>query len=420
MTPVAKQERGRAAAPSKSTFIAVAWAAGGVALIGAAGFFAYWFSLLSLVLPTELVEGPLVQMLGPETATVVWFTSRPDSTDTFRFVVDGRNEKTLSVEREGTRHKATLTGLSPDTRYAYTIALPSRVLAAASCRSAKPSGKAFTFLVFGDSGMGGPEQYRLAARMTDYRPDFIVHTGDLIYPGGERWHYRERFFEPYAPLIREVPFWPSLGNHDVGKRNRGEPFREVFDLPRNGPSGEPPENNYWFEYADARFVILDTNVKAEDLRDEIAPWCEQALASATTRWKFVVFHHPPYTNGKHTPNQSVRDFLVPVFDRTGVDVVFCGHDHLYERTVPMRGGAAADGGVVYVVSGAGGAELYKLKKDAPTYFAASYDGTHGFTVIGIDGETLSLRQVDVDGKTIDDWSMSKKAGPRSPSSATPG
>jgi len=419
MTSVATSARASGAAHGKSNFIAIAWAGGGLSLIGLAGFFAYWFSLLALVLPTDLAEGPMVQLLGEDTATIVWFTSRPDSTDTFRYVFDGRSERTMPVERDGTRHRVKLTGLSADTRYAYTIALPSRVLAAASCRTAKPAGKSFTFLAFGDSGLGGPEQYRLAARMIDYRPDFIVHTGDLIYPGGERWRYRERFFEPYAALIRELPFWPSLGNHDVGKRNKGQPFRDVFDLPENGPATQPPEYNYWFDYADARFVVINSNVGIEVLRDEVAPWCEQVLGSAKARWKFAVFHHPPYTNGKYAPNTNEQSTLVPAFERTGVDIVFCGHDHLYERTVPMRGGAPADGGVVYVVSGAGGAELYKLKKDMPSYYAASYDGTHGFTVISIDGDALTLRQVDIDGRTIDDWSTTKKAGPRSPSNATP-
>ncbi|MFN0134841.1 MAG: metallophosphoesterase [Phycisphaerae bacterium] len=393
-----------------------------MSLIAGAAFFAYWFSLAALVLPTQLVEGPMVQLAGERSLAVVWFTSRPDATQTFEVVVDGQLPRKVPIESDGTRHVARLSGLQPASKYPYTIALPNRVLATATARTSKPAGAAFTMMVFGDSGQGSDEQNRLAARMIEHQPDLIVHTGDLIYPGGERKHFRKRFFEPYGPLIREVNFWPSLGNHDDAKRTRGGPYREVFELPRNGPEKQPPENNYWFEYADARFVVLDSNVSVEVMASDLAPWAERVLGEARTTWKFVVFHHPPYTNGKHKPHQGVRDALVPVFERTGVDVVWNGHDHLYERTVPMRGGAAADGGVVYVVSGAGGAKLYELKADMPSYFASSNDDAHGFTVARVDGRTLNIRQVNIEGKVLDDWTMTKPGvggASSAPASAVP-
>lgn len=399
------------AVPGRRAAVAMYWAVGGVALIVMAAFFAYWFSLADLVLPTRLVEGPMVQLATERSMSIVWFTSRPDATQTFQFSSPGGSPTTVSIEHEGTRHVARLANLEPASKYAYTISVADRVLASATARTNKSAGTPFTFLVFGDSGQGSPEQRRLARRMVEFQPDLIVHTGDLIYPSGERHHYRERFFEPYAAMIREVNFWPSLGNHDDAKRTRGGPFREVFELPRNGPANQVPENNYWFEYADARFVVLDSNVKAEVVASDLAPWAEKTLAEAQTTWKFVVFHHPPYTHGKYEPNRGICETLVPVFEQTSVDVVFNGHDHLYERTVPMRGGAAAERGVVYIVSGAGGASLYSLKSDMPSYFAASYDATHGFTVCTIDGRTLNIRQIDIDGKILDDWSLTKPATP---------
>ena len=62
---------------------------------------------------------------------------------------------------------------------------------------------------------------------------------------------------PYAKLLRFVPFYPSLGNHDV-KTDDGAPWLRAFVLPENGPDGVDPERFYWFDYGDARFVALDT------------------------------------------------------------------------------------------------------------------------------------------------------------------
>lgn len=368
--------------------------------------YAFWPWLL----PTFIYEGPLVQRAGQRELTLVWYLSRPTGEAPVVRLTEPSRE--VPVEVSGRRCRAVLGDLAPDTSYGYQILLGERRLAEHAFRTSKPAGAAFNFVVFGDSGTGGREQYELAGLMVGVEPDFLLHTGDVVYPTGARTDYRERFFLPYRALLATVGFWPSLGNHDLAAEPGEDPgYFEVFELPENGPPGLPPEHNYWFDYATARIVVVDSNLEEARLGADVAPWLGQVLADPTPRWKFVVFHHPPYTGGKYAPDERIQRTLVPVFEQTGVDVVFSGHDHLYQRTFPIRQGqVATDGdGVVYVISGAGGARLYEPlpPERRPAYVAALHHEVHSFTHVRVAGDELTLEQIAIDGSVLDRWSLRK-------------
>lgn len=374
---------------------------------------AAWFGL-PYVLPVAIDEGPLVQQTTETTAILVWYTTRPADL-TVEFIVDGATRSVVSPAG-GDRHEVHLSGLPPAAEVPYVILAGDRELHRATLRTNRRREQAFRFVVLGDSGANTPGQYVLAGHIADAAPDFVLHTGDLIYPRGQRSGYASRFFVPYARLIESVSFWPSLGNHDVSKPDFGAPYREVFTLPENGPTGGTPENNYWFDYGAARVVVVDSNVSAADLAAQVAPWLASALDAPSADgsaplWRFVVFHHPPYTHGAHAPSQSVRTALVPVFESQQVDMVFSGHDHMYERTHPMMGEAVVEpgAGVVYIVSGAGGARLYEPQpvEQRASYFAIIDNRSHSFTRIDVDGPQLELAQIDVAGQVIDHWSYEK-------------
>lgn len=365
------------------------------------------------LLPVSIVEGPMIQQARTDGVTVVWFTSREAPCELIVQTPEG--PRSIESRRSGRRHVATVEGLAAASAYAYSIRGEGNALTrnGTTFHTAKPPGAAFSFVAFGDSGRATREQYLLGAEMSRQQVDFVVHTGDLIYPDGKRRDYAKKFFRPYSDLLSRIAFWPTLGNHDVDKDHDGKPLLDVFELPHNGPPGIEPERNYWFDYAEARFVAIDSNVKADSMRDRIAPWVRQTLSAPGPRWKFVILHHPPYTTGKHKPDQNVQQFLVPVFEETDVDIVFSGHDHLYERTLPLRGGQPAAGGrgVVYVVSGAGGASLYKLKPVAerPPIFAKLDDSVHSYSLVRVEAQALTFQQIALGGKILDEWQLTKAA-----------
>ncbi|GAG22624.1 unnamed protein product, partial [marine sediment metagenome] len=258
------------------------------------------------LLPAFIYEGPLVQMASEDELTLVWYMTRPVRDGLSVRIDDDGDERVFAAESDGRRTHAVLTGLAPGQTYPYTISLGRRTLAQAELRTNKPAGQPFSFIVFGDSGRGGRKQYMLAAQMTAADPDLALHTGDLVYGSGERRKYKERFFAPYRELIRRVNFWPSLGNHDVAEPHFGAPYLEVFELPENGPHDEPPERSYWFDYVSARFVVVDSNLDEAALRDHVAPWLAEVLSGSDATWKFVVFHHPPYTAGAYEPDGRIQ------------------------------------------------------------------------------------------------------------------
>lgn len=371
----------------------------------------------------RLVVGPMLHVGGDGELLAVWSAEsggRPcESGEVLFSGADGAPRRAQATFGPGNFLAARLdvAGLTPPILYdLHNPGLMGRIVSLGRPRTTtaiKRRGEPLRFVAFGDSGGGTNSQFELADRMAAVRPDLAIHTGDVIYPGGEAIFYKRNLFDPYARLFEAAAFMPSLGNHDYGTP-RAEPYRDAFVLPENGPAGLTPELNYWFDFGDARFVSLDTNraeskgiVSEQQMRDVVAPWLHGVLSDPAPTWRFVFFHHPPYTGGAvhKEPSQAfVRDIFVPVFDATGVDVVFSGHNHLYERTVPLREGRPAgpgEHGSVYIVTGAGGVSLYGELEEAPAYIAAFNDRVFSFTKVDVTATALILSQVDIDGVELD-------------------
>jgi predicted phosphodiesterase len=364
------------------------------------------------ILPVRIYEGPLVQMSTTDGVTVVWYTTRPAECTVF---VNGAGQQRNAVaETDGRRNRVRVAGLLPGTTYAYEIRVGKRALTSDLVfHTVRASGERFTFVVFGDSGLGTRAQYLLAAEMAAAQPpaDLLVHVGDLVYGRGDRRLYEERFFAPYRHLLAQVNFWPCVGNHDVDETGNAAAYQEVFEVPANGPPGLAEKQNYWFDYAAGRFAVIDSNVDEATLRDQVAPWLTGVMAASGARWRFVVFHHPPYTGGRYAPDERIQRALVPAIEAAGVDVVFNGHDHNYQRSYPLLGGHPVEpgNGVVYVVTGAGGAELYPARQPRPEFVAALDDQHHSFTQVVVDGDTLRLRQIASGGAVFDEFVWQKPA-----------
>ena len=385
-----------------------------VLIVVAAGMYA----VAPWILPVRINEGPMVQLASGDAVSLVWFTTRP-ATCSVNVTIDGV-ERVFNANAVGRRQLVRIDGLQPATTYPYRIQAGRRKLSDGLAFQTNGTAKQrYGFVVFGDSGRASQAQYSLAADMACLQPppDFLVHTGDLVYPSGERRLYGERFFVPYRHLLPRVNFWPCLGNHDVAKDGSAAAYEEVFELPHNGPEGLRPGYNYWFDYASSRFVVIDSDADETTLKERVAPWLLAAMSAPGPRWKFVAFHHPPYTGGKHAPDLRVQRALVPAIEAAGVDIVFNGHDHNYQRTYPLRGGeivspeeaASGASGVIYIVTGAGGAQLYELQPPAkrPAYFAFGDGQQHSFTHVTIDGDKLTLRQIAQGGNVIDEVQLAK-------------
>ncbi len=332
-----------------------------------------------------------MQGITASSAVVCWVSQRPDAG-----VVE--YGKTLALVREetdlrvGRRHAVALTGLDPDSTYHYRVRSGKEASALGGFRTA-PAGEdsRFSFAVVGDSGSGGKGQLAVAGLLERLGPDLILHTGDLVYPSGEERHYDRRFFAPYHRLIKEVPVFPVLGNHDV-RKGQAAAFLENFHPPLDSPRSS--KRFYSFDWGGTHFVALDSELYYDDKGsgpEEQKDFLVRDLAATRKRWKVVFLHRSPYGSSKHGGDLRVREDLEPLFAKLGVDLVFGGHDHVYERTVPVRG-------VTYVVSGGGGRRLYRAGKSERTAFSKS---AHHAVLVRVDGGRLSLEAVEAGGTVVD-------------------
>jgi 3',5'-cyclic AMP phosphodiesterase CpdA len=213
----------------------------------------------------------------------------------------------------------------------------------------------------------------------------------VVYPAGQERHYERRFFAPYRNLIKTVPLFPVLGNHDVRKGN-GAAFLENFHPPLESPRST--KRYYSFDWGNTHFVALDSELYHGDRGsspEEQRGFLERDLAASRKRWRIVFLHRSPYGSSRHGGDGRVKEDLEPLFVKHGVDLVFSGHDHVYERTVPI-------GGVTYVVSGGGGRRLYSAGNGELT---ASSVSAHHAVLVSVDGGHLSLEAVEVGGKVVD-------------------
>jgi hypothetical protein len=230
------------------------------------------------------------------------------------------------------------------------------------------------FAVIGDFGTGSTAQQEVAARMCRWRGahpfDFVMTTGDNIYPDGAPAYFQSNFFEPYACLFNDgVEFHATLGNHDVVTEN-GQP---ELDEPAFGMLGY----NYVLRESGVRFVMANSNSIDQE-------WLESATRTETgDLWTVAVFHHPVYSPGQHGPTPGLRPWINRLFQKRGVDLVLNGHDHVYAATKPLLD-------IRYVVTGGGGAGLYACHEK---WFSAICRSRYHFLHVRVDAASIRVKAV---------------------------
>ncbi len=239
------------------------------------------------------------------------------------------------------------------------------------------------FAAIGDMGDGGKEQYAVAGQMVAYRGkfpfDFVLMLGDNLIGSKDPIDYQNKFELPYKPLLDAgVKFYAVFGNHDISN----ERFYKLFNM--NG------QQYYSYTKGNIRFFALDSNY----MTPQQLAWLENQLQNSGTDWKICYFHHPLYSSGSfHGSSVELRTLLEPLFIKYGVQVVFAGHEHIYERVKPQKG-------IVYFTEGASG-ELRKGNLTKTDMTAAGFDQDRSFMLVEISGDELYFQTIARVGVTVD-------------------
>ena len=247
------------------------------------------------------------------------------------------------------------------------------------------------FAVSGDSGTGGRAQYEVARQMVEVHArfpfEFAIMLGDNLYGGENPSDFVDKFERPYKPLLDAgVKFYASLGNHD-------EPAQRFYK-----PFNMDGKRYYTFSKGDVEFYALDSTY----MSPAQVEWLQKELTESKAKWKIPYMHHPIYSSGeRHGSEIDLRVLIEPLFVEHGVDVVFAGHEHFYERLKPQKG-------ISYITQG-GSAKLRRGNiRDNSAMTAKGFDTDNSFMVVEISGDQMFFETISRLGRTVDSGSIARR------------
>lgn len=349
----------------------------------------------SVVSSPEII-GPYLQNMSQDEVTICWAT--PEGKTRVKYGLTNIQKVTRY-----NHHKSIITRLQPGTTYSYDV-LNNGTARWEGTFTTFPDGiTPFRFAVLGDTRTRHRVHQKIVNRIIDEKPLFVVNTGDLVSRGNSMDDW-EHFFRINNNLIRNVPYYTVLGNHEQDSEN----YYNFFSLPGN-------ESYYFFSVGDALFIVLDmegpdyntpeylagekivtfwSNISIKYFEEE-KEWLENILTlNDDAGYIFVFFHQPFYSikSSRVAGAELRREFWGDVFERYSVTAVLNGHDHHYHH--------AEHGGTHYIVTGGGGAPLYEADAIQPE--TVKYKKIEHFIRIDVGLDNTTMRVIDIKGDLIEE------------------
>lgn len=424
---------------------------------------------------TGLIRGPYLQSMSDTSIVIRWRTlEKTESTVRYGASFSSLTN-TVSDPALTTEHEILLTGLSPASNYFYSIGTTATTLSGGDAEHyfrtapAKGTVQPVTIWAIGDAGKITYEQRSVRNSYYNYstgkHTDVWLLLGDNAYNEGTDEEYQLSMFENmFEAKMRNTALWPTPGNHDLRSYmtpGKIAPYYDIFSTPVNGEAGGVPsgtEGYYSFDYANIHFISLDSYGNSRDSTAGMANWLKADLAATNQKWIIAYWHHPPYskgsndsdgTSGEDLKMREMREQILPILDKYGVDLVLNGHSHNYERSYMIHGhygnsstfmdsphvinsqtsGNRAlgeeyyknpvhttlpDKGVVYSVMGCSGLKSGSVKWTSQTsnlitkaLMNKSMNQYLGSMVINVHKDTLTAKFIDNGGNAQDEFTIIK-------------
>ncbi|MCB9186869.1 MAG: metallophosphoesterase family protein [Flavobacteriales bacterium] len=316
-------------------------------------------SLNLLAQDVHIIRGPYLQSGFTDKVTVCLRTDNEAQPTVFYGTDLTALTDSAKASKTGTDHEIDITGLQPNSKYFYEIHDGETVLATASddlfFRTHPTSTKGMTVRgwVLGDCGTANDNQR--AVRDAYYNhvgsepTDMMLFLGDNAYQRGTDNEYQGALFENmYENRLKNTIAWSCIGNHDgysAKSETQSGPYYDIFHFPTKaecGGTASGTEAYYSFDYGDVHFISLDSHQSDRSVGGAMYTWAENDLASTSAKWVIAFWHHPAYSMGSHNSDKEkrlveMRENFVPLMEKYGVDVIFSGHSHSYERSYMLHG-----------------------------------------------------------------------------------
>lgn len=392
---------------------------------------------VSAPVEAQVSRGPYLQNGSSTAVTVRWRTSTASDSRVRYGTTQGSLTSFVDDATSTTEHEVRVTGLSPNTRYYYSVGSTTATQAGNDANhffvTAPTPGtvKPTRVWVLGDAGTGNSSQ--AAVRDAYYNFTGTRHTdlwlmlGDNAYSTSTDSEMQSKLFNVYPTMLRKSVLFATRGNHESATGSGGVPYHYLaLTNPTGGEAGGTPsgtEAYFSFDYANIHFICLDSFGSSRASNGAMANWLRTDLAANTRTWTVAFWHHPPYTKGSHnsdTESQLIemRQNILPILEGEGVDLVLTGHSHSYERSFLIDGhyGLSSTFTSAMKIDGGDGRETGAGAYQKPSLTPVGHQGAV-YVVAGSSGQAsggtlnhpamfISLNQLgslvlDVDGARMD-------------------
>jgi 3',5'-cyclic AMP phosphodiesterase CpdA len=362
----------------------------------------------------EIIKGPYLQDVTQTGITIMWETDEP-ATSEVRYGESEDLDRYKGDKKAVKIHEIRIEGLTPEAYYRYKVISQAGEKEVRSevyvFRTAPRRDTPFRFAVWGDNRTDYRKCEEVAQLIASQKPDIVINVGDVVSNGEVYEQWGREYFIPLRHFASSTPSYIAIGNHE-----RGAHWFDDFV--------SQPGNEHWFAftYGNSRFIILDTN-RPYNPGSEQYDWLIEELNSDEFKkaaFRFVFFHHPPYSEQWDSPGYTgeagVRAYLVPILERYGVDIVFSGHTHDYERGKRVL---EDDREIYYIITGGGGSALDRVETKEWDVIQL-HKSTYHCVVVDVNGGVLNFKAVGLDGQVIDSFSkvsldeMARLAGVKEP------
>ncbi len=366
--------------------------------------------LSATVSAAKLSLGPYVQDVGIDSFVVVVETDASASVTVEVGDSDKANIATLTSQ--GTWHEIRVAGLKAKSSYRYRVLVGGVDYGGGTVATAPllTDDAPINFAVYGDSRDGRDIERAIVEKVIADGAELVLHTGDLVRQGDLDSEWRD-FLKAEAPLMANIPLYPTLGNHEIYRDDEAKNFRHYFVLPDGGRK----QLYYSFRYGPARFFVLDGNQTDDEryahkkgVSSVQTQWLANALDAADqeggVRHLFVLVHQPPFSTGGHCGSAELESDWVALFERHRVRAVFGGHDHAYQRL--------ERNGIRYFDSGGGGSSIYRERPGCPAFDQAArrvYVKAFHYLRVRVAGDLVKVSAVAPDGSIIEEVEYDREA-----------
>ncbi len=332
-------------------------------------------------------KGPYLQNPTQTEVTVCWVSDTESTGEVTYKPFEGVGASgTVKEDKPVTHHKIHITGLKAYTRYSYEVLCQDRKSGGTFLTAAKPN-QHFKFIAYGDTRTNPDKHAAVLRTMIYWKPDFVIQSGDLVADGTKEDQWTV-FWETAKPLVKDTAYFPALGNHE----REGAPYFRYFDVPQE----------YSFEYGNTHFVAIDSNRPSGEFQAQEEWLKKDLLAHKSATWRVVYFHHTPITCVDMAARRSSAEVMLqrlePIFKECNVQLIVNGHDHNYQHHLKD--------GIHYIVSGGGGAPLYKIVKDTP--YVVQAETCHNHVRFEVNGKKMSVDAIREDGTSIEKFEVTTK------------